>query len=182
MRALRINAPLTFSTVAVFVLAVLSLLAGPAAAITKPTRTVITPEPEGVSWPAGVVCEFAVQGVPDDRARQAITDFADGRSITIGHGSPTLTNVETGTSLVHRSSYKVTEIYDPIGHEFLVEISGRIFIVLFEGEPGPSGEVGSDGALLSLVGHVQFTVDVSGSITSFSLDGTSTDLCALLSE
>jgi hypothetical protein len=60
--------------------------------------------------------------------------------------------------------------------------SGRFFIFLFPGDQGPSGEVGYPGALFGVVGDARGTVDPdTGVVTSFSLDGQTTDLCALLS-
>jgi hypothetical protein len=99
-----------------------------------------------------------------------------------GRSRLTLTNLETGDSFVQVSRYKVTETFDPEANEVLVEISGRIFIGFIEGDQGPFGEVGEDGLLVSVIGHQQFTVDLGTNVvTSYSLDGTATDICPLIS-
>jgi hypothetical protein len=147
----------------------------------KPTRTVVHLE-GGFLIPAGQGCSFDVRGESSERARQTFTEFSDGRIVTIGHAEPTLINLDTGNSFVQRSRYKATETFDPETNELFVEISGRFFINLFEGDQGPSGEVEEPGELLSVIGHQQFTVDPdTGVITSYSLDGRATDLCSLLS-
>lgn len=82
---------------------------------------------------------------------------------------------------MHPSAYKLTQTYDPTADQLLLQISGRIFIGFFEGDQGPSGQVETGGALLSVVGNAQITVDGStGEYTSFSLTGRFTDLCPLL--
>jgi hypothetical protein len=172
--------PHRWLTLAAVILAL--LVSNPLPAIAgKPTRTVI--EPTGVLIPAGFGCSFDVEGQPDEDAWSAITEFEDGRIQIISNAKPTLTNLDTGESIVHHSSYKQTLSYDPIGNDFLIELSGRIFAQFFPGEEGPFGEVGEDGALLSLAGYFQATWDLDTELyTSFSMDGKVTDLCTLLSK
>ena len=129
-------------------------------------------------------CSFGVQGQPDENARRAITEFSDGRSQTIRHAQTTLTNPGTGDSFVQVSRYKETQTPDPEANEVLVETSGRFFIGFeeWEADKGPLGEIGEDGMLASVIGHEQYTLHPdTGVITSYSLDGRATDICALLS-
>jgi hypothetical protein len=168
----------------------ISAVAAPASAA-KPTRTVIecAPppddpcQPEGNVIDAGLGCSFDVQIQPSENAREAITEFSDGRVQTIGHAEPTLVNLETGDSFHQRSRYKITEIYDPVANEIVVEISGRFFVQFFPGDQGLSGLVEEPGALLSVIGHQRFTVDPDTfAYTSYSLNGrVVTDICAALS-
>ena len=161
------------------VVGALLLVSDPALAAAKPTRTVIVPEP--ILIPAGFGCPFDVGGEPDDKARQTITEFSDGRVQTIGRANPTLTNLDTGKSIVHHSSYKLTQTYNSDTDEVVLSISGKFFITLYPGDQGPFGVVGENGALLSITGNQYLTLDPETEvITSYSLDGQATDLCALL--
>ena len=67
-----------------------------------------------------------------------------------------------------------------LGHNYLfIEISGRYGLQLFPGDQGPFGEVGENGALLSVVGHQTFTFDLDTELTpAYSLTGKATDICA----
>ena len=111
-----------------------------------------------------------------------ITEFSDGRVVTHGTAPEiTVTNLETGDSFLQRSRYKETVRHVAEANDLLVEISGRYAINLFPGDQGPFGEV-EDGALLSVVGHQAFTLDLDTDvITAYSLKGKATDTCAELS-
>jgi hypothetical protein len=161
----------------------LVMFATPAAMGAKPTRTTATPEDQFL--PAGFACSFDVLETAgeDGEGRLMITEFSDGRTQIIGHGTAHLINLETEASIDRKARAKITETYDPATNDVFVNISGRLFIQFFPGDQGPFGEVQSPGALLGLIGHFQYTFDLdSFLITSFSLDGTATDLCAQLSE
>lgn len=149
----------------------------------KPTRTVVGSQ--GGLIEAGFGCSFDVQIQPSENARQAITEFSDGRVQTIGHAEWTLVNVETGDSFHQISRYKKTETFDPVADEIVDEISGRFFVNFFPGDQGPSGLVEEPGAVLSVIGHQRFTIDPDPDpfvVTSYSLDGrVATDICAALS-
>lgn len=156
-------------------------VAGPASAAesAKPTRTVIT-VPEPVVIPAGQGCAFPVAAEAES-VRVTITEFADGRIVTHDMGDPTLTNVDTGKSLVHRSRFTVTETPSSVEGEIVIETSGQLVISLWPGDQGPYGLVEYPGLLLSVNGHTRVTMDSSTFVyTSFSLNGTATDLCAAL--
>jgi hypothetical protein len=148
------------------------------AAAAAPTRTVF--HPEGFSTLPGEVCSFGVTAMPDERARITVQQFADGRTVTHGRGSPTLTNQATSTSLVHTSRAHITDTVLETG-EILEEISGQLVVGFFEGDQGPDGPVGAGGALVSINGHARLTYDPDTFVvTSFEMNGTTTDLCALL--
>jgi hypothetical protein len=158
----------------------LALISVPSAVGAKPTRTLI--EAESFVIPAGFGCAFDVEEQVQEGTTVVVTEFSDGRVVTHGNSEPTLVNLDTGTSFVQRTRATVTETYDAEMNDLLVEISGRIFISLFPGDQGPVGEIGENGALLAVVGHQHLTVDLDTDvITSYSLDGQATDLCALLS-
>lgn len=166
------------SVLVTLVTALLAFASATPASAEKPVRTVVAAE--GFVDPAGLICPFAVSGEPDERAGGTVTHFSDGRTVVHGRGDPTLTNLETGASLVHHSKYTITSTVLANG-ELLDVISGQIFVGLWEGDQGPNGLVGTNGALLSLNGHARITFDpVADVFTSFQLNGTATDLCALL--
>jgi hypothetical protein len=154
-------------------------LAEPVAA-DKPDRVVIAPD--GFDVPAGFGCSFAVSATPDARARQTFTTFTDGRFQTVGHANPTFTNVDTGATYVQRSRYQAIETYDPVTNVIVAELSGRVFFVFFPGDVGPDGLVGPHGQIVGFVGHIRATYDPDTfAITSFEHIGTSTDICAEIS-
>ena len=159
--------------------AALSVLLIPTANAAKPTRTIIGVE--RLFLPAGAACEFAISGTPDERARQTIIEFDDGRTRLIGHASPTFTNLETGASIVHKSRYYNSFVYDPVVNDVYIEVSGRVFFSFLPGDEGPNGTVGSPGALIGFAGDIEATFDLdTGLLVSFEHEGTSKDLCELL--
>jgi hypothetical protein len=164
------------------VVALLVLIAVPAALGAKPTRTVVGSEPFVV--PAGFGCSFDLGIDPDEKSGQAITEFSDGRIQIIGHGTATVTNLETGDSFVQRSRYREIDTYDPVANDLLIEITGRYLLGLFPGDQGPFGEVGENGGAFRVIGHQTFTVDLDSDelVTSYSLNGQATDICPLISD
>lgn len=57
-----------------------------------------------------------------------IIEFADGRIVTHHDiADPTLTNVDTGKSLVHRSRFTVTESPSSVEGEVVIETRGQLF-------------------------------------------------------
>jgi hypothetical protein len=148
-----------------------ALIAAPTAYAEKPVRTVISPLPP-ISIPAGLGCSFPISGEPDPRARQTILEFSNGETRILGHANATLTNLDSGASILWRSRYRQTANSG----------TGRFFFLFFPGDQGPFGLVGEPGALLGLIGHFELTADPdTGVITSFTLNGQATDLCAVLS-
>lgn len=171
----------TRARLAIIVVA-LALIAAPTALGGKPIRSVV-PFTEPIFFPAGSVCAFPVRGQPGEGSRAMITEFSDGRVQVIDWAEANLTNLDTGNTIVWNSRFLSTETVDPEANELFFENSGRFFVWLFPGDQGPAGEVGYPGALLGIVGEARGTVDLdTGMVTSFSLDGQTTDLCALLSE
>lgn len=158
--------------------AVVALIAVPTGTGAKPVRTVI-PTPEPFVIPAGFGCRFDVRSAPV--GSQAITEFDDGRVVTIGNADITLTNLETGASYVQHSNYHGTDTLDPGANTRHLVVNGSIFIQFFEGDAGPFGEVGENGALFAFVGTLSITLDLNNeAYSAFSYHGTATDLCALL--
>ncbi|WP_162486105.1 hypothetical protein [Arthrobacter sp. Rue61a] len=152
---------------------------GPASAAegAKLTRTVIT-VPEPFVIPAGVGCTFPVAGEAED-VRGTITEFADGRIVTHDIADPTLNDVDTGKSLVHRSRFHVTDWPSSVEGGVVFDTSGQLFMAVFPGDQGPYGLVEYPSLLLSVSGHAGVTMDSSTFVcTSFALNGTATDLCA----
>lgn len=157
----------------------LALVAVPTALASKPIRTVFEPRPFVIA--AGQGCAFDVQVQPRN-ARATLTEFSDGRTVLRGHGDGTLTNRETGETFDQRTRAKVTDTFDPQTNEIAEEISGRIFVAFLPGDQGPSGVVEAPGAVLSVIGHQRLTYDADTfAVTSYSLNGKATDICAQLS-
>jgi hypothetical protein len=174
------NHPRFAAFVAALLLA-LALTAVPTAVGAKPVRTVV-PFTEPIFLPAGLGCAFPVRGQPGEGSRAMITEFSDGRVQTIDWAQANLTNLDTGETILWRSRFLIRETIDPATNELVSVVSGRHFVLLFPGDQGPSGEVGEPGALLGIVGRERITVDLdTGVVTSYSLNGQATDLCALLS-
>jgi hypothetical protein len=145
----------------------------------RPTRTVerVT---EGFG-PVEGVCAFAVSGRPDADARLTTITYPNGTVRVVAHASPTLTNVDTGVSLVHRSRFSGATV--PLGDGLFSETtSGRFFIAVTAGELGPFGIVQEPGLFLSLQGTLEVIIDTeAGAITQVNFHGRSSDLCAALS-
>ena len=60
-----------------------------------------------------------------------------------------------------------------------LQASGRNIFYFFEGDQGPFGEVGPDGALYYIVGHVDEVLDLdTGFLTSVEWSGSATELCS----
>jgi hypothetical protein len=159
-----------------------ALVAVPTGLGAKPVRTVITLEPSVI--PAGFGCAFGVAVLPNGPngvPRVTVTDFSDGRTVTQVNADPTLTNLDTGTSIVHGSRFTETDTYDPETNDIFSVASGTLLLNLYPGDQGPFGEVGENGALFAVVGTNQLTFDLdTGQVTSFSYVGTVTDVCPLL--
>lgn len=145
----------------------------------KPTRTVTVPGQALI--PPGEGCSFAVKAEANEDARVAVTAFTDGRVVTHDIANPTFTNLDTGKTLVHRSRFMFVEHPSSVEGQVAFESSGQWFMTLLPGDQGPNGLVEYPGLLLSINGHVRITMDTSTFVyTSFSLNGTATDLCAAL--
>ena len=157
-----------------------ALLALPVAEGAKPIREVFGPSQPGVI-PAGEGCAFDVLWQPSPDAFHTETYFSDGRVQTIGHGNPTLTNLETKKSYVQTSRYEITEVLDDETNDVLGEGHGRFLAGFLPGDQGPYGEVGADGANYGMIGNFRYTFDLDTlTLTSFQFSGSATDVCAIL--
>ncbi len=145
----------------------------------KPSRTVVVPE--SIVIPVGLGCSFPIALDVPERVSVVVVEFADGRTVTHDRGKISLTNVDTGESLLHTSTAKITE-FPSVAGESVVEVSGQLFMTFWPGDQGPNGLVEYPGEAYSVNGHVRLTqVDETFVFTSFSLKGTATDICAALS-
>jgi len=166
------------------IVAVVAVIAVPSAMAAGPIRTVFTPGP--FTFFAGEGCAFDVRLVPDEGARVVITEFDDGRVVFQAHATGTLTNLETGASIATRVENRIVDTPGPEANELVEEISGQINFAFLPGDPGPFGEVGEPGLLLSMDGHHRITlVDVgqpTERVVDYSFSGRTTDICALLSD
>jgi len=158
-----------------------ALVVLPVADGARPIRELIHPG-EPVVIPAGLGCPFDVGwDVDPARAFGIVTWFSDGRVMTVGHGEPTLTNLDTGTSYLQVSRYEITEVYDEAANDALGEGHGRIAWSFYPGDQGPFGEVGENGEFYSLIADFRYTFDLDTElVTSFEFSGSATDLCQIL--
>jgi hypothetical protein len=151
------------------VVTALALVAVPTATATQPYTEPIDLEPHVFSD-----CGYDIGFEPDGTDYMRI--FDSGRFTVHSHGSPTLTNLETGESKTYRLRYQFQDTGD--GHG---QISGRFLFVILPGDVGPSGEVDPDGGLVHIVGRLELVADPETfAITSFQVSGRLTDVCAAL--
>lgn len=123
------------------------------------------------------LCSFDVQLTP--HGAEYLTVFDSGRLAVHAHGSPTLTNLDTGYSKTYRLRHLFQETFDANANEFVDQLTGRSLFVIFPGDVGPSGEVDPDGGIVYIVGQLRFTTDPDTfAVNSFTVDGTITDVCA----
>ena len=151
-----------FKLAPLFVLAGVALVAVPAVQGAPPTRNVyLVPGPRS-SRRASVF----VRSLKTVVGHRAVTEFADGRTVTIAHGDVTLTNGDA--SYLQVSRFQATDTFPDA--DTLVSVGdGRYMIQFYPGDQGPFGEVGENGALYAFVGTSSFTADLNTFlITSFS--------------
>ena len=124
--------------------------------------------------PAGFGCSFDVLFSP--------VPVLPGDHPHIGAGDITLTNMETGASILSKSRYVTSETSDAATNTLVAWYLGRRIYQFYPGDMGPTGQVGEPGALLRIDGFVRETYALDTEvITAFSYHGHVTDLCALLS-
>lgn len=164
--------------VVVLGVAVLILAGGSAAYAAPPERAPFTPDPTVLG--PGQACDFNVEIAQEGNYTQ--TTFADGRFTITGSGRDTVTNLDADLSLTLRTSGKIT-ITELVNGDQRLQASGRTVFYFFEGDQGPFGPVGEDGALYYIVGHVDETLDpdTGFTVTSFEWSGRATELCSLIS-
>jgi hypothetical protein len=167
----------------VLVVACITLaLAAPAALAGEPYRFHVrgvdrfTQDP--VTLPAGLACPFILQ--IESEGQITYWMFPDGHEATSKNFTRTLTNLETGASIDHLSAYHAT-IYHRDDGTTLETDHGSFIVVFFPGDHGPNGVVGPSGETYFMTGTAKTIYGVDGAITSFSLDGQSSDVCQLLS-
>jgi hypothetical protein len=144
-------------------------------------------EPEVV--PAGFACPFDVLWTPQGSPGfHIVTSFSDGRVITVGHGEPTITNLDTEESYVNRSRYEITEIYDEAANDVLARVTAAL---LLASSPAMRGRLekwertarftASSGTSATRSTSTRRSCDFDTEVlTSFELLGTATDICAIL--
>jgi hypothetical protein len=160
-------------------LLLLTTVGASASAGAPPTRYHVPAQP--LELPAGLGCSFPVSGTPDDKAGYRVTEFSDGRTLFVGQGNPTMTNLETGQSIQPRFHFSRLQTTGPEPGTVDIELRGSFFSYFFPGEAGPYGRVEAPGALLAMTGRAVATYDPNADLfTDFSFDGKVTDLCAAL--
>ncbi len=162
-------------------LVVLAVVVVPSAYGAKPDRTVLPPLEPFVT-PAGEGCAFDVLWQPGADELIMVTQFDDGRTVTNTNANPTLTNLASGATFLHRARYHVTDTYDPASNSVLDVVNGQIISAFLPGDQGPYGVVSYPGLLLRFTGITRETFDLDTmTISSFSLEGRVTDdVCAEL--
>jgi hypothetical protein len=132
-------------------------------------------------FPAGTACNFDLQ-IEGSGGNRQIKTFTDEngdvvRILDAGTGSALrFTNLETGETVSTKSNGAVSEItFNPDGSS-TQKLTGHNLLILFptDSPPGPSTTL--------IVGSVVFTVDSNGVFTVQDVSGTTTDICAALSE
>jgi len=167
----------------VFVAACTTLaLAAPAAVADEPQIFHIHGVDRGptdpVSVPAGVACPFAMR--IDSEGKITHWLFSDGHEAASNNYTRTLTNLDVGTSVEHRSVYHTTTYHREDGTT-LQTSHGSFLFIFFEGDEGLNGIVGPGGETYFMTGTATVVFDADFVVTSFSFDGQATDVCQLLS-
>ena len=158
-------------------LALVAVAAVPALAA-KPVREQLSTDPTVLG--AGSGCAFPVEFRPQAGSHFTSTEFTD-RTVRQSSARLTLTNLENGGTVEAKDFSRYSERYDAQTNDVRIEISGQTILYFFPGDQGPEGEVGENGALYAVVGHVQETLDLDQNlITSFTLRGQAQELCSLL--
>jgi hypothetical protein len=169
-----------YRKVTIFVAVAIALGVVPTAFGVAPIRSVFEPEPQ-ILIPAGEGCAFDVLEELAENAGLTLTEYSDGRLHIQAHGDLVLTNLDSDQSIDWKNRWNAWETFDPETNSVRWEASGRLLYSFFPGDQGPSGTVGESGALFAFIGLVELTLDAdTGAVTSFSLDGQATDICALL--
>ena len=118
------------------VIAVLTLVAAPAAYAVQPNRSVHGPAEPFMST-AGFGCAFDVLWEPSADARSMTFEFSDGRSVRIANGNPVLTNLSNGVTFQHAARYHTTARYDAATNEITATLNGSIVVEFWAGDIGP---------------------------------------------
>ena len=156
---------------------VLTAVAAAPALAAKPVREQLSTDPTVLD--AGSGCAFPVEFRPQPGSHFTSTEFTD-HTVRQSSARLTLTNLENGAMVEAKDFSRYSERYDAQANDVQIEISGQTILYFFPGDQGPEGEVGENGALYAVVGHVQETLDLDQNlITAFTLRGQATELCSL---
>jgi hypothetical protein len=105
--------------------------------------------------------------------------FSDGHEVEVNIATITLTNLDTGTSYVQTSDYRISAAVAVDGID--VVIDGSRWMGFLEGDQGPEGEVGRGGAEYFVTGHQSFVYDPKKAVhMSYELNGQAIDACEVL--
>jgi len=142
----------------------------------KPERGPLVTEPTVLG--PGQACAFDVEISQAPGGNYTETFFSD-RYVVTGSGGDRVRRLPNGPSLTLPTSGKVT-VSDLANGDQRLQASGRTVFYFYEGDQGPFGEVGPDGALYYIVGHVDEVLDpeTDFTVTSFKWSGTATELCS----
>jgi hypothetical protein len=105
--------------------------------------------------------------------------FSDGHEVEVNIATITLTNLDTGTSYVQTSDYRISAAVAVDGID--VVIDGNRWMGFLEGDQGPEGEVGRGGAEYFVTGNQSFVYDPKKAVhMSYELNGQAIDACEVL--
>lgn len=153
-----------------------------AAFAAKPYREQVRPtEREGgaFTFPANLLCPFAIYA--EFEGQQVYWEYSDGRVAVSNNFTQTFTNLETGTSVDHQSTYHATSTFRADG-TVLEVVNGTFFLGFLQGDQGPYGQVGRGGEMYFANGSLTTVYDPKADrITEFSWSGRLVDGCQLLS-
>ncbi len=166
----------TFGAVTAVALVTLGLIGASIASAAKPERGPLITEPTVLA--PGQACAFDVEISQVPGSKLTETFFTD-RYVVTGSGHDRVRQLPSGPSVTLPTSGKVT-VRDLANGDQRVQASGRNIFYFFEGDQGPFGEVGPDGALYYIVGHVDEVLDpdTGFTVTSFKWSGSATELCS----
>jgi len=153
-----------------------------AAFAAKPYREQIRPTEQEVgafTIPANELCPFAISA--EFEGQQVLWQYSDGRVAVSNNYTQTFTNLKTGTSVDHQSTYHATTTFLADGTVVEV-INGTFFLGFLKGDQGPFGQVGRGGEMYFGDGSFTFVYDPKADVvTAFSWSGRLVDGCQLLS-
>lgn len=158
------------------------LIAGSSLALgAKPARAPYSSSPivHGVDPGTYPVCAFTVETSQSAGSNYTFTDFGNGRIQITGSGQDRAKNMGTGASVTFPTSGKITQTSLASG-DYRVKASGRTLFYFYEGDEGPFGVVGPNGALYYITGHVDETLASDFVVTSFRWSGQATEVCSLI--
>ena len=154
----------------------LALIGASIASAAKPDRGPLVTEPTVLG--PGQACAFDVEisTVPGSNFTET---FFSNRYVITGSGADQVRRLPNGPAVTLPTSGKITVSDLPNGDQHF-QSSGRTVFYFFEGDQGPFGTVGPNGALYYIVGHVDEVLDpeTGFTVTSFKWSGRATELCS----